>query len=465
MNNNNYSSKRSTLATIFLVTLFAFASCSDNIVSTEDYSSKYNAAMDSYGYIENAVAPIERLVDLYNGGTSRQVIVGMTKRMDRAVDFKVSVDEATLKSYNQKNDHQFEMFPIELVSIDNDGVTTIAAGAKKGSALRVEITSSPALELDKTYAIPLKISTSDKDVVLDSEQRQYFFFVKFKGDRKNPDKKAGFKVASCFAPQNVDPRLHGEFFLKEEGKPLFDIVILFSGNMNYDVNSGRVYLQTDPQMTTVLNNRERYLKPLQDMGIKVVLSVMGNWDPAGVSHLERPVAELFAQDLKAAVDGFGLDGIFWDDEYTKPNPSIPGFTDPSKENASRLVYETKRLMPDKLSIIYQYGYISSLNTIDGKLPGEYVDYVMADYGSSISLPNWPGATKKQCMPYSWELDIPRPGDPDAVKRGDWGGIMVFGLSEHRSNWISHQLPTLKKITSTLFEDELNYTGVSYPLEY
>lgn len=461
MNMNKYMK----LGRLFLLVPFLTVSCSEAIESTEDYRSKYDAAMSAYGYIENAAAPVDRIVDLYTGGAERQVSVGITKRLDRDVRFQVVFDESLLPGYNESTGNQFELFPASLVTIAGEGAVTVPAGANRSADLNVTIAASDELELGKTYAIPLRVETSDPEVRLSDDQRKYLFFVKYHADRISPDKKAGFKVVSCMGPQDVDPRLHCEFFLKNEKKPLFDIVILFSGNMNYDVNTGRVYLQTDPQMTTVLHNRERYLKPLQDMGIKVVLSVMGNWDPAGVSHLERPVAEQFARELQAAAEAFDLDGFFWDDEYTEANPSIPGFTTGSRENASRLIYEVKRLMPDKLNIVYLWSTISTLDTVDGVLPGDYVDYVIANYHTGISIESWPGADKKQGMPYPYELALGYQGEPSVVKNEDWGGIMLFSLSERRSNWESVQLPALEDIAETMFEDELDYTGKKYPLEY
>lgn len=450
---------------LFLAAPFMLTSCSENIVLTEDYSSKYNTAISSYGYIENATSPVDRIVDLYTGGAERQVSVGITKRLERDVRLRVVFDEALLPGYNESTGNQFELFPASLVTIANEGAVTISAGRNRSEALGVSIAASDKLDLDKTYAIPLRIETSEKDIQLSDDQRQYFFFVKYHADRISPDKKAGFKVVSCMGPQDVDPRLHCEFFLKNEKKPLFDIVILFSGNMNYDVNTGRVYLQTDPQMTTVLHNRERYLKPLQDMGIKVVLSVMGNWDPAGVSHLERPVAEQFARELQAAAEAFDLDGFFWDDEYTEADPSIPGFTSGSRENASRLIYEVKRLMPDKLNMVYLWSTIHTLDTVDDVLPGEYVDYIIANYNTHISIDSWPGANKKQGMPYPYELALGYYGEPSIVKDENWGGIMLFSLSERRDNWESYQLRALRDIATTMFDDELDWTGKKYPLEY
>lgn len=448
-----------------LIAPLLFGACSESIEPSGDYDSKFDGALTAYGYVAHAESPLDRVVDLYTGGAERRIEVGLTKCLKHDAEFRVVFDESLVAPYNEETGNRFEVFPQSLVSLSGEGMATVLAGKSRSEALTVSIAASAELDQEKTYLLPLRIETSDTEVVLSDEQRRAFFFVKWHGDRISPDKKAGFKVVSCMGPQDVDPRLHCEFFLKNEGKPLFDIVILFSGNMNYDVNTGRVYLQTDPQMTTVLHNRERYLKPLQDMGIKVVLSVMGNWDPAGVSHLERPVAEQFAQELKAAAEAFDLDGFFWDDEYTEANPSIPGFTSGSQENASRLIYEVKRLMPDKLNMVYLWSTISTLGTVDGKLPGEYVDYIIANYNTGISLGGWPGMDKDRGMPYPYECALEHYGSPSVVKNDGWGGIMLFSISKKHGNWDRFQLPALQDIAGTMFDDELLYTGKDYPLEY
>lgn len=294
------------------------------------------------------------------------------------------------------------------------------------------------------------------------------FFVIAQGDRINPAKSKNFKVLSCMETGDADPRIHCEFFLEKEGKPLFDIVALFSANLNYNRTTGKVYLHMNPSITSIVQNRDRYIKPLQDMGIKVVLGIMGNGDPAGVAHLERETATYFIQEVKTVMDTYGLDGVFWDDEYTWPDETIPGLSTTNVNNSSRLLFESKRAMPDKLNIIYALGGIESLRGVDNVKPGDYIDYIMADYqnnAGSLTLANWPGTNRKQGMPHPYELVRGLKGDPSLVISGRWGGIMVFGLSEHRNNWSNFGLPSLQHIANTMFEDKLVYTGVSYPVEW
>ena len=73
----------------------------------------------------------------------------------------------------------------------------------------------------------------------------------------------------------------------------------------------------------VLNNREKYLKPLQDRGIKVILSIMGHYTHAGVANMKEETAKAFAKELKIICDIYQLDGIFYDDEYTTREVPTP----------------------------------------------------------------------------------------------------------------------------------------------
>lgn len=451
--------------TIMAIMSFVMSCTDDVVVTTGDYG-KYEAVNSPYGYIKNAIAPSERLVDLYQTNVVRKVQIGLTKAMNHAVDMKISVDESILAVYNSTNNQNYPMLPASLVTIGQSGDIVIPPGYTTSEPINITISSSADLVEGKTYAIPLRISTNDGEVKLTDSQKQYIFFVVAQGERLNPEKSAGYKVVSCMETGDVDPRIHCEFFLSNEGKPLFDYVILFSGNLNYNASSGKVYLHTNNSVGAILNNRDRYIKPLQDMGIKVILGLMGNHDPAGVSHLQEATAiEFVNSQLKPAIEAYGLDGVFWDDEYTSANASIPGFAISNKANASRLIFEAKRAMPDKLNMVFAYRTISSLNEVDGVKAGEYVDYYISDYGATIPIGNFSGSTTKQGMPMPYEFAQGKQGSPSSIVKGNWGGIMVFALNDQSPWWDSFGFPALKTITTTMFQDELYYTGKSYPVEW
>lgn len=447
-----------------LTAVLCAVSCAEDIELTKADTGKYEAAGEAYGYLRNATATAERLVDLYKNEekAERKVEVGLTRPLARAVDLHIAVDRSVLEAYNYENNRQFEMFPAEGVTLSRSTVT-IPPGYTSIDPVTVTVRPAEGLTDGVTYVIPLRITSTDEDVVLSERQDRYLFFVTDRGDRLSAEKKAGYKVLSCMETGDADPRIHCELFLRNEGKPLVDMVVLFSAGLNYNAGNGQVYIYTNSSVSAIVNNRDRYIKPLQDMGIKVLLGLIGNRDAAGVSTMQEATAKRFvATQLKPFIEEYGLDGVFWDDEYTVSDPSIPGFSRGTQEDASRLIYEFKRAMPDKLNVVFAYGTIGSLGAVDGFLSGEYVDYMVSNYGVSMSA--WPGGTTRQCMPYPYEFAQGTQGSPGKITSGNFGGIMVFALSEHRANWGS-QLGGLGGIAKTMFNDELYYTGVSYPLEW
>jgi hypothetical protein len=67
-------------------------------------------------------------------------------------------------------------------------------------------------------------------------------------------------------------------------------------------------------MKTVLDNRNKYIRPLQQKGIKVVLSIEGGKDGVSFgSFTEDDDVTLFSQLIKDAIDNYNLDGAeFYD---------------------------------------------------------------------------------------------------------------------------------------------------------
>ena len=88
-------------------------------------------------------------------------------------------------------------------------------------------------------------------------------------------------------------------------------------------------------MTNLLENGgyQTYVKPLQDKGIKVLLTVLGDWQGIGVANMNDTQTTQFAKILAHAVEKYGLDGIGFDDEYA--NYSSTNCTAKSSPNSTR----------------------------------------------------------------------------------------------------------------------------------
>ncbi|AVF48183.1 endo-beta-N-acetylglucosaminidase F1 [Elizabethkingia anophelis] len=283
--------------------------------------------------------------------------------------------------------------------------------------------------------------------------------------------KANIKLFSFTEVNDTNPLNNLNFTLKNSGKPLIDIVVLFSANINYDAANDKVFVSNNPNVQHLLTNRTKYLKPLQDKGIKVILSILGNHDRSGIANLSTTRAKAFAQELKNTCDLYNLDGVFFDDEYSAyQTPPPSGFVTPSNNAAARLAYETKQAMPNKLVTVYVYSRTSSFpNTVDGVKAGSYVDYAIHDYGGSYDLAtNYPGLAKSGMVMSSQEFNQGRYATAQALRNivtKGYGGHMIFAMDPNRSNFTSGQLPALKLIAKELYGDELVYSNTPYSKDW
>lgn len=104
----------------------------------------------------------------------------------------------------------------------------------------------------------------------------------------------------CYVETNdVNPLNAGDYLLEDGITPLFDIVELFAANIHKD-DAGNPTLYLNDKLTPVLEDGgvEKYVRPLQAKGIRVLLSVIGNWQHIGLAnspvtcHFERRAKSL-----------------------------------------------------------------------------------------------------------------------------------------------------------------------------
>jgi hypothetical protein len=189
----------------------------------------------------------------------------------------------------------------------------------------------------------------------------------------------------------------GCYTMKSNGLPFFDMAIIFAANINYDTQAKKAVLYNNPNVTNVLNNRNTFIKPLQDKGIKVLLSVLGNHQGAGFANFtSRAAAKDFAQQLSNAVTTYGLDGIDFDDEYAEYGKN--GLPQPNDSSFVMLLDELRKLMPAKLITLYNIGPAAARPSYGGKKTGDFVNYAWNPYYGTYSAPSFAGMAKSQLGP-------------------------------------------------------------------
>jgi len=139
---------------------------------------------------------------------------------------------------------------------------------------------------------------------------------------------------------NDNNPLNAGSYILEDGTFLFDYVVIFAANIrNRDCTQDNdvhgctktgVHLHLNENVRHILENRTKYIVPLQEKGIKVLLGLLGDWDGIGFGSMTDAEIATFIEDVRRDVELYQLDGIDFDDEWSNrmlwedwPNASTP----------------------------------------------------------------------------------------------------------------------------------------------
>lgn len=186
-----------------------------------------------------------------------------------------------------------------------------------------------------------------------------------------------------------------DYTLEGTNRPAFDMAMIFAANINYDVGTQQAYLHLNDRVTETLQNAETQIRPLQERGTKVLLSVLGNHEGAGFANFtSRESAAAFADQLAEAVDTYGLDGIDFDDEWSEYGRN--GTAQPNSTSFAYLLDALRdRLGSDKLITLYNIGPSYTLTDWQGTGASGALDYSWNPYYGSWNPPQLPGMTTQQ----------------------------------------------------------------------
>ncbi|MEU5870790.1 endo-beta-N-acetylglucosaminidase H [Glycomyces sp. NPDC047369] len=223
-----------------------------------------------------------------------------------------------------------------------------------------------------------------------------------------------------------------DYTLEGTSRPAFDIAIIFAANVNYDTAASQAYLHLNDRVTETLEDADDQIRPLQDQGTEVLLSVLGNHQGAGIANFpSQQAAAAFADELADVVEQYGLDGIDFDDEWANYGANGTG-----PANDSSFVYLVDalrdRLGPDKLITFYNIGPAASATEYGGVRAGDLLDYAWNPWYGSWSVPQIPGMEAPQLAPGAINLTATSSGTAASFAQRTaaegYGAIVTYNLT-------------------------------------
>lgn len=445
-------------------------------VACEDYKNK--SGLDSKDlYLKGQLTDVSTLgetvdVEITKRTTELEFTFNLEKAADRDIIMLVEIDCNLLNYYNESQGKSLIVFPPTHSSLSGNGELRIESGKNKSNKLTVTL-NCYGVE-DGKYLLPISVNAKSWGLELTSKYLFYEITV-------NQMTKGSDIASICYVETNsANPLNVGSYTLANSRIPFFDIAILFASNIHYDAETDMPALHLNPNVKHLLENREIYIKPLQDMGIKVSMSVLGNWQGIGFSNMTDQQIEHFVKQCKDVVQKYEIDGVDFDDEYADYNNQ---YSLPSRNATSyaKMLVAMREAMPDKLITVYYISTNKGTNNdytsvhgfkdlVDGIKVGEVVDYMYWPfYGSYFSVleeETCPaGITKKQWGPAPFWINSNSPNAETAKQYSQrivddgFGVNLIYDLRD--GNYTDY----FTGISEIIYGEATEKTGKSYSKDW
>jgi hypothetical protein len=116
------------------------------------------------------------------------------------------------------------------------------------------------------------------------------------------------------------------YALEDSDTLLFNNVVLFAANIrsrncaqqenpDHSCKKNGPHVHLNQNVQYILDNREKYITPLQEKGINVMLGLLGDHDGITFGSMNDTERTAFLDDVRKTLKQYGLDGVDFDDEW------------------------------------------------------------------------------------------------------------------------------------------------------
>lgn len=319
------------------------------------------------------------------------------------------------------------------------------------------------------FAVATLISSCTKDVEPEADNAAATIVTRAAGDTPAP---------TAYIEVNDTNPLNVLMYRNADNTPFFKITKVFAANINDNGSEPCLYLNDNvtevlvPSAGSTTTGHYKYVQPIRQDGGKVLLTILGDHQGVGVANLTAANQAKFAKILTWAVEEYGLDGIDFDDEWSKygENPNFPTSV-PGSFNGliAHLRDSLDAHFPNDHKLITAYHYNDATN-LSSAAVGDMDFAWTVGFGPNLyytpSSP-WTNAKWSAQMPnmnYTFStLQLNQIKNRSAQsKNAGMGAIAGYDMRVHTER---DPLPALQKIGEGAFNGTVTRSGSAYTKDW
>ena len=330
-----------------------------------------------------------------DGFVMRNFYFQQTKPASDGLSLDAWVDATLLNDYNAADGVERTLLPEANYEFPDGKVLDLSSEAQRSALKRVKFTAAGLAAGE--YVLPLTVAGQDAP---DANKTLYYNVSVRQPYTDEYALHDGHDLFFVFYINTNDfqPLLAQDYIMRKKlargttvawYDAVGNIINLRTVMLDYDAATGRALLNLGNDMHYVLDHAVKYIRPLQEHGSKVCISIEGSGKGLGFCNLTDGQIVDFVAQVKTVVEEFGIDGInLWDrgSEYGKEG--MPAMNTASYPKLIKALREA--LGREKLLTVTVYEEPTSTfwdtQATGGIAVGDYIDYAWSGYNRESEAP-------------------------------------------------------------------------------
>ena len=330
-----------------------------------------------------------------DGFVMRNFYFQQTKPASDGFSLDAWVDATLLDDYNAADGVERTLLPEANYEFPDGKVLDLSSEAQRSALKRVKFTAAGLAAGE--YVLPLTVAGQDAP---DANKTLYYNVSVRQPYTDEYALHDGHDLFFVFYINTNDfqPLLAQDYIMRKKlargttvawYDAVGNIINLRTVMLDYDAATCRALLNLGNDMRYVLDHAVKYIRPLQEHGSKVCISIEGSGKGLGFCNLTDGQIVDFVAQVKTVVEEFGIDGInLWDrgSEYGKEG--MPAMNTASYPKLIKALREA--LGREKLLTVTVYEEPTSTfwdtQATGGIAVGDYIDYAWSGYNRESEAP-------------------------------------------------------------------------------